>query len=97
MKVQQMNAKRNVKSNTDSDESNLAQERMGRNSLQGDDQLSVRNERHAVPDVKPDADDIIESFEKRDKDKRAREGLNKGARRGDAVTGDTTKDEGDGA
>lgn len=60
--------------------SDLAADEMGDNSLQGDDQGNVRNERHAVPDVKKEADDVIESFEKTDKDKRAREDLGKGNR-----------------
>lgn len=64
-------------------ESDIAQERMGNNRLQGDDQLSVRNERHAVPDVKEEADGVMESFEKLDKDKRARTDLGKGARKRD--------------
>lgn len=56
----------------------LASDEMGNNSLQGDDQANVRNQRHAVPDVKTEADGVIESFEKLDKDKRAREDLGKG-------------------
>ncbi|WP_367715026.1 hypothetical protein AB2N04_13980 [Nitratireductor sp. GISD-1A_MAKvit] len=63
--------------------SDLAAERMGNNQLQGDDQEKVRNQRHAVPDVKQEADDVIESFEKMDKDVRARRDLNKGARSSD--------------
>jgi hypothetical protein len=62
-------------------ETDLAQDKMGRNSLQGDDQSSVRNERQAVPDVKQDADSVLESFRKLDKDERARKDLNKGATR----------------
>lgn len=58
----------------------LASDEMGNNSLQGDDQANVRNQRHAVPDVKTEADGVIESFEKLDKDKRAREDLGKGNR-----------------
>lgn len=60
-------------------ETDLAQDKMGRNSLQGDDQNSVRNERQAVPDPKQEADDVKESFRKLDKDERARKDLNKGA------------------
>lgn len=60
-------------------ETDLAQDRMGRNKLQGDDQTSVRNQRHAVPDPKQEADEIKESFRKLDKNERAREDLNKGA------------------
>ncbi|MGE0233592.1 MAG: hypothetical protein AB7O39_15970 [Flavobacteriaceae bacterium] len=62
---------------TDTD---LAQDKMGRNSLQGDDQESVRNQRRAVPDAKQEPDDVIESFEKLDKDERARRDLGRGAR-----------------
>ncbi|MAW87298.1 MAG: hypothetical protein CMJ42_12295 [Phyllobacteriaceae bacterium] len=64
----------------DLQESDFAEERMGNNRLQGNDQESVHNQRHAVPDVKQEADDVMESFEKLDKDKRARADLNKGAR-----------------
>ncbi len=64
-------------------ETDLASERMGRNRLQGDDQSNVRNERKAVPDVKQETDSVIESFEKLDKDKRAREDLGKGNRNSD--------------
>lgn len=60
--------------------SDIASEEMGRNSLQGDDQANVRNERQAVPDVKTDTDGVVESFRKLDKDKRAREDLGKGNR-----------------
>ncbi|MCO6389355.1 hypothetical protein [Aliihoeflea sp. 40Bstr573] len=61
-------------------ETDLASERMGRNKLQGDDQANVQNERRAVPDVTQETDDVVESFEKLDKDKRAREDLGKGNR-----------------
>jgi hypothetical protein len=64
---------------TDSD---FAQDRMGRNKLQGDDQAAVRNQRQAVSDVKPETDDVIESLEKMDKDVRAREDLGKGSKQG---------------
>lgn len=56
----------------------LAQDEMGNNSLQGNDQRNVRNQRHAVPDVKQEADGVLESFEKLDKDVRARKDLGKG-------------------
>jgi hypothetical protein len=59
---------------TDTD---LAQDKMGRNSLQGDDQADVRNQRRAVPDVKQEPDDVIESFRKTDKDVRAEKELGK--------------------
>jgi hypothetical protein len=63
--------------------SDLAQDEMGNNQLQGDDQENVRNERHAQPDVKTEADGLVESFEKLEKDKRAREDLGKGNRHAD--------------
>ncbi|HEX2020867.1 MAG TPA: hypothetical protein VGO17_18200 [Aurantimonas sp.] len=61
-------------------ETDIASDRMGRNSLQGNDQESVHNQRQAVPDAKQETDGVIESFEKLDKDKRAREDLGKGNR-----------------
>lgn len=64
-------------------ETDLAQDRMGKNSLQGDDQENVRNERHAMPQGKREPDGSVEeSFRKMDKDVRARTDLNKGARDG---------------
>jgi hypothetical protein len=44
-------------------EADLANRKMGDNDLQGDDQLNVRNQRHAVPDTKLDTDGIVESLE----------------------------------
>ncbi|WP_265515724.1 hypothetical protein [Nitratireductor luteus] len=76
-----MTAKRKAETAKEIRESDLAQEKMGKNKLQGDDQLSVRNQRRAVPDVKSEPDDLLESFEKLDKDKRARTDLGKGARK----------------
>lgn len=67
---------------SDIQSSDLAADRMGNNQLQGDDQAKVRNQRHAVPDVKQEADDVIESFEKLDKEESARRDLGKGARSG---------------
>lgn len=65
-------------------EADLAQDKMGDNSLQGNDQSNVRNQRHAVPDVKQTPDDgVIESLEKMDKDVRAERELGKGARKPD--------------
>jgi hypothetical protein len=61
-------------------QSDLAPEIMGRNALQGDDQANVRNERKARPDVRQKADDVVESFEKLDKDTRARTDLGKNNR-----------------
>lgn len=63
-------------------ESDIADERMGRNSLQGNDQTQVRNERQAAPGANVEADDVIESFEKLDKDRRAESDLGKGNRSG---------------
>lgn len=62
-------------------ETDLAQDKMGKNSLQGDDQANVRNQRKAVPDVKKETDGVLESFRKLDKDVRARTDLGKGARK----------------
>ena len=63
---------------SDVTETDLASEKMGRNSLQGDDQSRVHNQRHAVPDVKQEADDnLIDTFEKTDKDVRAKRDLGK--------------------
>lgn len=65
-------------------ESDLAQDKMGDNSLQGNDQSNVRNQRQAVPDVKQEPDDgVVESLEKMDKDVRAERELGKGARKPD--------------
>lgn len=67
--------------NTNLTESDLAQDKMGDNALQGDDQANVRNQRHAVPDVKQQPDDgVVESLEKMDKDVRAERELGKGNR-----------------
>jgi hypothetical protein len=60
--------------------SDLAPDIMGINSLQGNDKASVRNQRQAVPDVKQETDGVVESFEKLDKDVRAKEDLGKGNR-----------------
>jgi len=68
------------KKNTRLTESDLAPDIMGRNSLQGDDQQNVHNQRQAAPDEKQETDGLIESFEKLDKHKRAREDLGKGNR-----------------
>ena len=61
-------------------EADLANRKMGDNDLQGDDQLNVRNQRHAVPDTKLETDGIVESLEKLDKDVRAKRDLGKGNR-----------------
>lgn len=61
-------------------EADLAQDQMGKNSLQGDDQANVHNERRAVPNTKAEPDGLMETFEKADKDVRARRDLGKGRR-----------------
>ena len=73
---------RNLNRTTDLSESDLAQDKMGDNSLQGNDQANVRNQRQAVPDVKQKPDSgVVESLEKMDKDVRAETELGKGARK----------------
>ncbi|WMS41110.1 hypothetical protein RDV64_13570 [Acuticoccus sp. MNP-M23] len=68
-------------------QSDLASDIMGNNQLQGDDQASVHNQRHAVPNVKQDADSgPVESAKMLDKDVRAKAELGKGNR--DGGTGD---------
>ncbi|MCD7059440.1 hypothetical protein [Pelagibacterium xiamenense] len=62
------------------DEFEYAQDIQGKNRLHGDDQHNVRNQRQAQADARGDTDDLLESFEKLDKDVRARTDLNKGAR-----------------
>ncbi|MCC0035985.1 MAG: hypothetical protein H6887_12080 [Hoeflea sp.] len=65
-------------------ESDLAQDKMGDNSLQGDDQANVRNQRQSVPDVKQKSDgSVIDSLEKMDKDVRAEKELGKAGRKQD--------------
>ena len=49
----------------------IASQVQGNNQLQGNDQVSVHNQRQAVPDAKHETDGVIESFEKLDKHKRA--------------------------
>jgi len=61
-------------------ESDFAQDKMGNNQLQGDDQNNVHNQRRAVPDAKTHTDGVVESFEKLDKDERAKRDLGKGNR-----------------
>ena len=52
-------------------EAELAEDKMGKNRLQGEDAEKKHNERQAQPDRKLEADDVIESFKKLDKDYRA--------------------------
>jgi hypothetical protein len=64
-------------------QSDLAGDIMGNNRLQGDDQRSTRTQRSAVAEEKPEPDgSVILSFEKMDKDVRARTDLGKGKRQG---------------
>ncbi len=53
-------------------ETDLANERMGNNQLQADDQEEVRNQRHAVPGVTKKTEGVVESFENMDPETRAR-------------------------
>lgn len=62
------------------EDDDFAADKMGRNSLQGDDQTHVHNQRHDQADTNADADDVLGSFEKMDKDVRAEKDLNKGRR-----------------
>ena len=72
---------RNLNKTSGLTESDLAQDKMGDNSLQGNDQANVRNQRQAVPDVKQEPDkSVVESLEKMDKDVRAERELGKGNR-----------------
>ena len=75
---------RNLNNSDRLSEADLAQDKMGDNALQGDDQENVHNQRKAVPDVKkkPDAN-VTESLKKMDKDVRAEKELDKGARKPD--------------
>jgi hypothetical protein len=64
---------------SDLTESDFANEKMGHNKMQGDDQRNVPRQRHAVPGVKTKADaDPNETMEKTDKNVRARRDLGKG-------------------
>ncbi len=62
-------------------DTDLAQDKMGNNRLQADEQEAVRNERRAEPDVRDEADTLGESFDKLDKDVRSEADLGKGNRR----------------
>lgn len=62
-------------------ETDRANKKMGTFGEQGHAKEKLTNERDAVPDVRDSADkDILESFEKMDKDVRADEELGKGRR-----------------
>lgn len=64
--------RRNVNRNVRLTEGALADERMGKNSLQGNDQSNIRNQRYALPDEKDETEDLIESFENLDPQTRAK-------------------------
>ncbi|ODN70101.1 hypothetical protein [Methylobrevis pamukkalensis] len=44
-------------------ESDLAQDRMGTNRLEANDQNRVRNQRHTMPEEKRETEGVVESFE----------------------------------
>ena len=46
------------------DQDDIASDIKGRNSLQGNDQVRVHNQRVDVPDSKRETEGVIESFEK---------------------------------
>lgn len=48
----------------------FADEKAGKNSMQGNDQSQVRNQRHAVPGAKAEAEGVVESFRKEEKRER---------------------------
>jgi hypothetical protein len=54
------------------DETDIADELKGRNSLSGEDQAQTPSQRHAVPGVRDEPWDILESFKKTDKGYRAK-------------------------
>ncbi|WP_338608752.1 hypothetical protein V6617_02045 [Pelagibacterium nitratireducens] len=55
------------------DEFTYADEIHGRNSLQGNDQRNVRNQRQAQAGAKGQTEDVIESFEKSERHKKSKE------------------------
>lgn len=63
--------RRNVNRNVRLTEGALADERMGKNSLQGNDQSNIQDQRYALPDEKDETEDLIESFENLDPQTRA--------------------------
>ena len=62
------------------DEHDLASDIMGKNKLHGDNHNEHVNQRQAQAEAKSDTDDLLESFEKLDKDVRAKRDLGKGNR-----------------
>lgn len=72
----------NLTADTKPTRTDLASHVMGNNSLQGNDQSSVRTQRQAQPEVKQKTDGLIEGLKKLDKDVRAKTDLGKGSRGG---------------
>ena len=77
-------------------ETDLAADIMGDNSLQGNDQLNVQNERKAQADALQESTGVVESAKRMDKDYRAQTELGKGnrypdehAHNADAADGET--------
>ena len=65
--VTQNNPDRRDRKNPDRlTEGDFAADKMGNNDLQGNDQQEVRNERHALPGEKREAEGLIERFENAD-------------------------------
>lgn len=64
----------------ETDEDRLAQDRMGDFKQQGHAKELLTNQREAMPDGRRETDGPVESAEKLDKDKRAKEDLGKGRR-----------------
>ncbi len=73
---------RDVAGEAQLDEFDLAADRQGDNSLAGDDQLSVPNQRYAQADGTGKADELIESFRKLDPRYRAEAERQQGQRSG---------------
>lgn len=65
-------------------EADRANEKMGNFKEQGHVPERLSNERDAAPEVRREADGVIESFEKLDKDVRAKKDLGKGRRHADS-------------
>lgn len=73
---------RNLNKTSRLTETDLAEDKMGDNSLQGNEQANVHNQRKAVPNAKRQPDrSLIETLENMDKDVRADRELGKGARK----------------
>jgi hypothetical protein len=50
-------------------ETDLAADKMGNNQLQGEDQESVHNERHAQAEVTTETDSVLEGLKRKDNTK----------------------------